>query len=53
MIRTMLMKAQDSSIPKIELVEIGPQFNFKLDRKKLASDELYKTALKKPKITKV
>lgn len=33
------------------MVEIGPQIDFKLNRNKLASDDLYKTAIKKPKPT--
>lgn len=33
----------------MELVERGPCIDFKVDRKKLASDDLYKTATRKPK----
>ena len=46
-----LKKGQDSSSPRVELVERGPQIDFKVDRSKLASDELFRTALKKPKLT--
>ena len=51
--RAVLKKAEASSLPRVELLEIGPQIDFKLDRKKFASDELYKTAMKKPKLIQV
>lgn len=33
----------------MELVERGPRIDFNVDRKKLASDDLYKSATRKPK----
>ncbi|KAF7633438.1 Brix domain-containing protein [Meloidogyne graminicola] len=47
--RTILKRSPNSENPKVELVELGPQIDFRLDRTKLASDELFTTALKKPK----
>lgn len=38
---------------KLDLQEIGPHFNMKLRRFQLASNDLYKTACKKPKIINV
>ncbi|KAL3080328.1 hypothetical protein niasHS_012433 [Heterodera schachtii] len=46
--RAALKKDMESSTPKIELVEMGPNIDFKIDRTKLASDSLFKTALRKP-----
>uniref|UniRef100_A0A914ICF4 Ribosome production factor 2 homolog n=1 Tax=Globodera rostochiensis TaxID=31243 RepID=A0A914ICF4_GLORO len=46
--RAVLKKSMESSTPKVDLVEMGPNIDFKIDRLKLASDSLFKTALKKP-----
>uniref|UniRef100_A0A915LUJ2 Ribosome production factor 2 homolog n=1 Tax=Meloidogyne javanica TaxID=6303 RepID=A0A915LUJ2_MELJA len=47
--KTLLKRSPNSENPKVELIELGPQIDFKLDRSKLASDDLFSTALKKPK----
>lgn len=47
------MKKADSNVPGVELTEIGPHMNFVLRRTKLASDDLFKTACKKPLQLKV
>uniref|UniRef100_V9KUK6 Ribosome production factor 2 homolog n=1 Tax=Callorhinchus milii TaxID=7868 RepID=V9KUK6_CALMI len=47
-----LMKKSGCRIPRIELEEMGPSFNFVLRRTHLASDDLYKKALKQPKALK-
>lgn len=36
-------------MPRVELVEIGPRIDFVVDRKKLASEDLFRTALRRPK----
>nr|CDJ92853.1 Brix domain containing protein [Haemonchus contortus] len=46
--RVLLMKSA-TNVPRIELLEMGPSIDFKVDRTKLASDSLYKAACKKPK----
>ncbi|CAJ0575515.1 unnamed protein product, partial [Mesorhabditis spiculigera] len=45
--RTQLKKS-DSSTPRVELVEMGPRADFEVDRKKLASDALFKDACRIP-----
>lgn len=47
------LKKTDSKVPGVELTEIGPHMNFVLRRMKLASDDLFKTACKKPLQLKV
>jgi hypothetical protein len=51
--RSVLKKVEGSSNPKVELIEIGPQIDLKIERKKLASEDLFKAALKKPKLSEV
>ncbi|XP_012255041.2 ribosome production factor 2 homolog [Athalia rosae] len=48
-----LLKKSGSRIPRIELEEIGPQVDLIVRRTKLASDDLYKQACRKPKELKV
>jgi ribosome production factor 2 len=43
------LKKSTSNVPRVELAEIGPRLDFFVDRKKLASEDLFKTALRKPK----
>ena len=47
------LKKSDSKVPEVELTEIGPHMNFVLRRTKLASDDLFKTACRKPLQLKV
>lgn len=44
-----VLKKSTTTTPRVELEEIGPSIDFKVGRKKLASDSLYKTACRKPK----
>ncbi|KAM5164366.1 ribosome production factor 2 homolog [Mantella aurantiaca] len=44
-----LMKKSGCRTPRIELEEMGPSFDFVMRRTHLASDDLYKLALKRPK----
>uniref|UniRef100_A0A915CN80 Ribosome production factor 2 homolog n=1 Tax=Ditylenchus dipsaci TaxID=166011 RepID=A0A915CN80_9BILA len=46
--RTQLKKSGGKT-PRVELVEIGPSIDFSVDRTKLASEDLFKSALFKPK----
>ncbi|KAF8365819.1 hypothetical protein PRIPAC_83648 [Pristionchus pacificus] len=46
--RTVLLKS-NTTTPRVELRLMGPAIDFKLDRKKLADDALFKTACKQPK----
>ncbi|VDN29115.1 unnamed protein product [Cylicostephanus goldi] len=46
--RVLLMKSA-TNVPRVELLEMGPSIDFKVDRTKLASDDLFKAACKKPK----
>lgn len=43
------LKKSDTKGPGVELLEIGPHMNFVLRRSKLASEDLFKTACRKPK----
>ena len=45
----MVLKKSGTPIPKVELVEIGPSLDFTLRRCHLASKEVMKAAMKKPK----
>ncbi|EPB68049.1 brix domain protein [Ancylostoma ceylanicum] len=47
-LRVILLKSA-TNVPRIELLEMGPSIDFKVDRTKLASDSLFKAACKKPK----
>ena len=51
--RSELRKIIGSANPRVELIEIGPRIDLILKRHKLASESLYKKALKKPRISKV
>lgn len=44
-----LLKKSGSKTPRIELEDMGPSIDLSLRRTKLASDDLYKRSLKKPK----
>jgi ribosome production factor 2 len=46
--RTQLKKS-GTATPRVELVEMGPSIDFAVHRKKLASEDFYKSALRKPK----
>lgn len=48
-----LLKKSDTRIPRIELEEIGPHADLVCRRNKLASEDLFKQACKKPKALKV
>lgn len=48
-----LLKKSGHKTPRIELEEIGPSAQFTMRRAKIASKDLYKTALKKPAQLKV
>lgn len=48
-----MLKKSGSRNPRIELEEIGPSIDFKLRRVKLASEDLFKLACRKPKELKV
>ncbi|VDM47093.1 unnamed protein product [Toxocara canis] len=43
------LKKSASTLPRVELLEMGPRIDFSLQRTKLASEDLFKTALKRPK----
>ncbi|XP_048768209.1 ribosome production factor 2 homolog [Ostrea edulis] len=47
-----LLKKSGSRTPRVELEEIGPSLDLVIRRTKLASDDLYKRALKQPKTIK-
>ncbi|KAJ1154921.1 hypothetical protein NDU88_007664 [Pleurodeles waltl] len=47
-----LLKKSGCRTPRIELEEIGPSFDFIMRRTHLASDDLYKLAMKRPKTLK-
>jgi ribosome production factor 2 len=51
--RTSLKKEVGERNPRVELVEIGPSIDFVVARSRLASEDLYRTSLKKPKIPTV
>uniref|UniRef100_A0A0A9YU48 Ribosome production factor 2 homolog n=1 Tax=Lygus hesperus TaxID=30085 RepID=A0A0A9YU48_LYGHE len=44
-----LLKKSGTRTPRVELVEIGPSMDLSLRRTKLASDDLFKLACKRPK----
>ncbi|XP_024081550.1 ribosome production factor 2 homolog [Cimex lectularius] len=48
-----LLKKSGTRLPRVELEEIGPSIDFSLRRMKLASEDLFKLACKKPKELKV
>ena len=48
-----LLKKSGCRTPRIELEEIGPAFDFVVRRTHMASDDLYKTAHRQPKVLKV
>jgi len=43
------LKKSGTDMPRVELIEMGPRIDFGVDRKKLASEDLLKSAMKKPK----
>lgn len=47
-----LLKKSGLKNPRVELEEIGPSMDLKMRRTKLASDDLYKEAMKQPKTLK-
>lgn len=48
-----MLKKSGQRIPRIELVEMGPRMDLTIRRTKIASDDLYKTAMRQPAILKV
>lgn len=44
-----VLKKSDSTVPRVELVEVGPSADFSLNRDKFASENLMKKAMKQPK----
>lgn len=42
------LKKSGSRIPRVELEEIGPAVDFRIGRKKLATEDLFKSACKQP-----
>lgn len=51
--RTRLLKSSDSSTPRVELVEMGPNIDFAVGRNKFATHDYFKSALEKPREVKV
>ena len=51
--RRIALKKSGSRTPRVELEEIGPSLDLCLRRTKLASDDLYRRALRQPKTAKV
>ncbi|XP_053694783.1 ribosome production factor 2 homolog [Sabethes cyaneus] len=49
----MMLKKSGQRTPRIELVEMGPRMDLTIRRTKIASDDLYKTAMRQPAILKV
>ena len=47
------LKKSGSRTPRVELEEMGPSLDLCLRRTKLASDDLYRRALRQPKTAKV
>lgn len=47
------LKKSGQRTPRIELVEMGPSMDLTIRRTKIASDDLYKTAMRQPAILKV
>uniref|UniRef100_A0A2M4BTK0 Ribosome production factor 2 homolog n=1 Tax=Anopheles marajoara TaxID=58244 RepID=A0A2M4BTK0_9DIPT len=47
-----MLKKSGQRTPRIELVEMGPSLDLSIRRTKIASDDLYKTAMKQPAILK-
>ena len=47
------LKKSGTRTPRVEVTEMGPSYDFTLRRSRLASDDLYKTAIKQPKALKV
>ncbi|WAR07086.1 RPF2-like protein [Mya arenaria] len=48
-----ILKKSGSRVPRVELDEMGPSVDFSVRRTKIASDDLYKRALKKPKTSTI
>ena len=51
--RRIILKKSGSRTPRVELEEIGPSLDLVKRRVKLASDDLWESAMKKPKTLKV
>jgi ribosome production factor 2 len=49
---TIQLKKSGERTPRVELEEMGPSYNFKIRRFKFANDDVYKLAVKVPKIDK-
>lgn len=48
-----LLKKSGSRTPRVELEDMGPSLDLVMRRTKLASDDLFRRALKQPKTAKV
>jgi ribosome production factor 2 len=48
-----ILKKSGSRVPRVELEEIGPSLDLVMRRTKLASDDLYRTAKRRPDAAKV
>ena len=48
-----LLKKSGSRVPRVELQEVGPAADLVLRRTKIASDDLYRRAKKRPDAAKV
>jgi len=50
--KTRLLKSSDSTTPRVELIEMGPNIDFAVGRNKFATHDYFKSALEKPREVK-